>query len=366
MSFEDLDPLENCVREAVSEGAAPSVVLACGRGPDRRRRLACGHAAVVPVERCVQETTLFDLASLTKVLATTWLSMRWWELGRLDLDAPLDALLPDYYPADKGGLSVRLLLCHAAGLPSGVRLRDDYVAVAEGGPERQEIIGRFLQAPIEAAPGQRTLYSDIGPILVGDLLEQLGGARLDRLCADELYGPAGLADTFFVHRDDPVPAARRDLGTCAATEDCPWRGGVLVGEVHDENAWLLRGVAGHAGLFAPIADLERIARAFLGFAGDARITPATLASLTCRQHVAPDSSRAFGWDTPRPNGPGGSRLSRRAFGHTGFTGTSMWIDPEAELYVIVLTNRVHPTRDNRRFLDVRPHLHDIAVDALGR
>lgn len=356
------------LRGAVDDGTVAGAVLACGSARGGRHTLSCGDAQLLPSARPVREDTLFDLASLTKVLATTWLCMKWWEEGRLDLDAPLGELLPGYYPRDKTGLSVRALMSHAAGLPSGLRLRQELGPQLDGSAagRRRHVVARFLSTAAAAAPGAQTLYSDIGPILVGDLLEQLGSSRLDCLCEEELFGPAGLADTFYIHADEPLAKARRPPEDFAATEACPWRGRVLVGEVHDENACLLRGVAGHAGLFACGADVERIARAFLGIEGDPRIAPETLGLLTLPQQLVSGSRRAFGWDTAGPDGPGGSRLSRAAYGHTGFTGTSLWIDPQAGLYVVLLTNRVHPTRDNTRFLDFRPGFHDLVIDALAR
>lgn len=358
--FESVD---SAVRQSVDEGLTAGAVLACGR-VGRARHLTCaGHAALVPSPRPLSPETLFDLASLTKVLATTWLVTKWWEEERLDLDAPIGDLLPGRYPADKRSLTVRLLLCHAAGLPSGLRLRQEFPS-PPGAPGRREVMERFLSAPLACPPRTRTVYSDIGPILVGDLLEQLSGVSLDRACEAELYAPAGLGDTFYIHRDEPLPKARRSADAFAATEACSWRGRVLAGEVHDENACLLRGVAGHAGLFSSVADLERVARSFLGIEGDARVRPASLAAMATRQDLVPGSSRAVGWDTAGLGGPGGSRLSATAFGHTGFTGTSLWIDPEAGLYVALLANRIHPTRDEDGFLAFRPRLHDLAVEAL--
>jgi len=355
------------LRNAVAADVIAGAVLIAAGGAGRRHEFAVGRAQITPLERPLSSSTSFDLASLTKVLATTWLAMKQSVAGRLDIDAPLENLLPGYYPIDKRSLTVRLLMCHAAGLPSGLRLRNDLPPDAIGTAPRRSVIKRFLEAPIVTEPGRQTLYSDIGPILVGDLLERLtltGLARLDAICADELYAPLGLRDTFYIHLDDPLPGALRPPETFAATEDCRWRGRVLSGEVHDENAHLLRGVAGHAGLFSTAHDLERIACAYLGDA-DIGIDGATLKHLTSPQAMAPDSNRAFGWDKPGGDGPSSNRFSARAYGHKGFTGTSLWIDPDLNGYVILLTNRVHPTREDRGFLALRPRLHDLVLDALA-
>jgi CubicO group peptidase (beta-lactamase class C family) len=244
--------VEEALRNAVNDGITAGATLVFGQ-QDRRHEISVGRAQVMPYEHPLSSAILFDLASLTKLLSTTWLAMKMTTSGHLDLDA------------------------------------------------RRSVIERFLQTPLAAAPGERTLYSDIGPILVGDLLEQLDPGRhgrLDSICAAELYQELGLEYTFFVHLDDPLPAARRPSEAFAATENCAWRERVLSGEVHDENAHLLRGVAGHPGLFATAGDLERIARAFLGDM-DIGVDRDVLKSLTSPQQMAPDSNRAFGWDKAR-------------------------------------------------------------------
>jgi CubicO group peptidase (beta-lactamase class C family) len=358
--------VEEALRNAVDEGTTAGAALVFGQG-ERRHEIVVGQAQLVPCTRPLSSTTLFDLASLTKVLATTWLAMKMTAAGRLDVDAPLGDLLPGYYPKDKAALTVRLLMCHAAGLPSGLQLYNSLSPESAGAPARRSVIERYLQTTLTAAPGRRTLYSDIGPILVGDLLEQLASgphARLDAISAAELYAPLALDDTFFVHLDDPLPSAQRLPEVFAATEDCAWRGRVLVGEVHDENAHLLRGVAGHAGLFSTVRDLERIARAYLAET-NIGIDSATLRSLTSAQQLTPDSTRAFGWDKPRADGPSGHGFSPLAYGHTGFTGTSLWIDPQKHGYVILLTNRVHPGREDRGFPALRPRLHNLIHDSLN-
>ncbi len=357
--------VEAALRNAVDTGITAGATLVFGEG-DRRHEVHAGQAQRVPSMRPLSPAALFDLASLTKVLATTWLAMKWTAAGRLDLDAPLGDLLPGYYPADKRPLTVRLLMCHAAGLPSGLQLHQQLPPDSAGESGRRAVVERYLQTPLADHPGVTTLYSDIGPILVGDLLEHLApgpNARLDAICSTELYAPLALVDTFFAHLDDPLPAAQRPPEAFAATEACPWRNRILSGEVHDENAHLLRGVAGHAGLFSTALDLERIARAYLGEA-DIGVDSATLQSLTRAQQLTPNSTRAFGWDTPRPDGPSGRGFSPLAYGHTGFTGTSIWIDPEHSRYVILLTNRVHPGREDRGFPAFRPQLHNLVLDSL--
>lgn len=363
--------VEDTLRNAVAGGTIAGAALSCGSAGGRQYDLVAGfaqtHFSSQQSPRPVEADVLFDLASLTKVLCTTWLCMKMHDEGRLDLDAPLGDLLPGYYPTDKQGLTVRQLMCHAAGLPSGLRLREELGPDNRSPAARRYVIERFLQTPMATAAGQQTLYSDIGPILVGDLLEQLhesADARLDRICAEQIYGPLGLTDTTFRHLDDPMPASQRPADAFAATEDCAWRQRILCGEVHDENAHLLRGVAGHAGLFSTAADLAHVARAWLSCEGIG-VQPATRQRLTQAQAVTPDADRGFGWDRPRQGGPSGTGFTASAFGHTGFTGTSIWIDPELDRFVVLLTNRVHPTREDRGYLKLRPQVHDLALQALA-
>jgi CubicO group peptidase (beta-lactamase class C family) len=283
----------------------------------------------------------------------------------VDLDAPLGGLLPSYYPADKTGLPLRLVLLHAAGLPAHVPFYKELPPEpADAAARRRQVADQVLSTPLAYAPGTETRYSDLGFILLGDLLEQVAGAELDLLCEQHLYGPLALADTFFVHLDRPLPKARRPLAAFAATEQCGWRGRLVRGQVHDENAYLLRGVAGHAGLFSTVGDLQVLARQLLAsVAGTGAAFPcAALRAFVRRQELVSGSSRALGWDTPSTGTSCGHRFSPRAFGHTGFTGTSMWLDPEQDRFVVLLSNRVHPTRDNTAFLEFRPRLHDLVLE----
>ncbi|MEE3337958.1 MAG: serine hydrolase [Candidatus Latescibacterota bacterium] len=361
----DLDGVTTMCQEAIDAGVVPGICLSFGRARGESQRCVLGSAALEPTLRAMSVDTHFDLASLTKVLATTWLTMVRWQEG-LDIDAPLESLLPGYYPPDKAGLSIRLLLAHAAGLPSGLRLRDQLSSNKVTEPStRRDAMEHFVHAPMKAGPAEASLYSDIGPILVGDLLERLNGTlRLDELCCRHLYSPAQMSSTGFLPVTASEPRVQPD--DCAATENCPWRGRVVSGQVHDENAFLLDGVAGHAGLFAPLPDLEHVARLLLTPTDTGPITGRSLAEFTRQQQIVEGSTRALGWDTAHQGCPGGDKFSERAFGHTGFTGTSIWIDPVQEIYVVLLTNRVHPTRQNERFLAFRPRLHDVIVESLIR
>jgi CubicO group peptidase (beta-lactamase class C family) len=312
----------------------------------------------------MERSTRFDLASLTKVLATTLLCMLRWQQSRLDLDSELGAFLPSYYPPELAGLTPRLLLTHTAGLPPFVRLCETFEPdPADGEAARRRALEQILSTPLVRQPATESQYSDLGLIILGDLLEQLEGQTLDRLCERDLYAPLGLAQTWFVHLDSPLPNVSRDPAEFASTEDCPWRGRVVRGQVHDENAYILRGVAGHAGLFSTVDDLTVLA-AELARPGQL-LEPRTVRAFTARQEVVSGSDRALGWGTASPGASCGSRMSARAFGHTGFTGTSLWIDGDTGLWVVLLSNRVHPSRENTAFLTLRPVLHDLIVEHLG-
>ena len=306
------------------------------------------------------DRTMYDLASLTKVVATTTVAMTLVEERRVGLDDLVGDWIPAWRGDDRAGVKVRDLLEHASGLPG-------YLALYERCRGRADYLAEICRWPLEYPPRGRSIYSDLGYIVLGCLLERAGGAPLDQLaegCFARLPAdPAGIPLVF------SPPARWRSR--IAPTEVDPWRGRLLVGEVHDENAWALGGVAGHAGLFGSASELGRFARAVLrAFRGldqeGARLVRAdTMAVFTARSTV-PGSSRALGWDTMLPTSSCGTRMSPASFGHTGFTGTSLWVDPDRDLYVVFLTNRVHPTRDNQKINAVRPALHDAVIECVDR
>mgnify|MGYP002777894350 FL=1 len=295
--------------------------------------------------------TLWDLASLTKVVGTTSAVMQLVAGGRVQLDAPVARYLAEY--ADRPRVTVRHLLTHTSGLPAWRPLYKEATS-----PE--SALALVLATQPDSAPGGRYLYSDLNFILLGAIVARVSGEPLDRYLARHVFGLLAMRDTRF--RPDP-----RDRARTAPTEFDPWRQRKLVGEVHDENAFALGQVAGHAGLFSTGDDLARLARAYLAdgrLDGRAVFDSATVAAFTRVQDTTV-SRRALGWETPTGGNSAGHYLGRRAFGHTGFTGTSFWVDPEQGVYVILLTNRVNPTRMNTRIGRVRVALADAAMQALG-
>jgi len=305
----------------------------------------------------VEPGTVFDLASVTKVLATTSAAMVLVDQGRLDLDMRLGDILPGFVVgmephSGKERVTLRMLLEHTSGLPA-------YVELFRTCATPDALLRAALALPLEAKPGERAEYSDIGFILLGKALEVLSGEKLDRLWMREVREPLGLETARFC----PPRWLREGI---APTENDTWfRGRLIQGEVQDENAYVLGGVAGHAGLFANTGDLLRLAACLLagGKMADGRqvFRPETVELFTKRQ----ESGRALGWDVPKQAGSAaGKHFGPRSIGHLGYAGTSLWIDPERELAVALLTNRTWPDRSSQAIKAVRPTFHDAVVEEL--
>jgi serine-type D-Ala-D-Ala carboxypeptidase len=364
--MDDFSTITRLVENATANGTAPGIALAFGHLDQPLYARSFGYAALSPSEQPLRANTLFDLASLTKTISTTLLCLQHQARGQLDPDANLSSFMPDYYPTDKATLSVRSMLSHTAGFPSHVAYYKDIPPQLR--PSRLSTIDRILSTPMAHAQQQQAQYSDLGPILVGDLLEHLSGLSLDRLFERDLAQPLGLANTFYIDLDAPLAKARRPPSAFAATENCAWRQQTLQGQVHDENAYLLAGVAGHAGLFADLQDLVILARHMLKvWEGDESVLPLTgLRQCATIQYPQLSGARTFGWEAARPDASCGRLCSAQAFGHTGFTGTSLWLDLQRRAYVVLLSNRVHPTRNNQAFKAFRPKLHDAVFKALDQ
>ena len=357
-------PLERMLREAVEARVFPAASAEVGGAAGARWSGAAGAHTYDPYAPFVTHDTVFDLASLTKVIATTTLAMRAVDDGRLGLEERVAAWLPEWRGPDRQDVTVRDLLAHSAGLSAYLPFFRDHTG-------RQEFQRAICTLPLEYAPRTRSTYSDLGFILLGFILED-AAARVSPGLPGTFDPAASLAAQF--HRlasfvtADPLAfnPPRTWRPRTAPTEVDRWRGRLLAGEVHDENAWALGGAAGHAGLFGTAAAVGAFARGVLATIAGERVlaNPETLRSFIRRGDV-PESSRALGWDTMLPTSSCGTRMSATAIGHTGFTGTSLWIDWERDLYVVLLTNRVHPTRDNDAIRGFRPRFHDAAVDAVA-
>lgn len=297
--------------------------------------------------------SLYDLASITKVMATAMAVLLLHEDGALSLDDPVGRHLPEFAEAARSRITIRQLLTHQAGLPSGIRLRPD--------ESLQERHRRLLTTPLVAPPGGRPVYSDVGPMVLAILVQRVSGQSLEEFLGRRVYSPTGMRRTFF----RPPPSLHSAV---APTGSAPMRGLAPRAVVHDRNAHLLGGVAGHAGLFASARDVATFAQLILngGTYGGARI----LSQTTTAAFVARAAGwRALGWSTCHGGGSCGHRLGSSAFGHTGFTGTSVWVDPERELIVVLLTNWVHrpalAQADPVAVLaDVRADIADLAALAI--
>lgn len=359
--------IQRIMEDAVSGSVFPGAVLLVCRSKANLLFEAVGNAALLPSPRPMARGTLFDLASLTKPLATALAVLSLVSMGRLDLDAPLAELLGSQpVPADKAGITPRQLLCHCSGLPAW----RPYYLYLEGLPRfrRQSHLRRqlFLE-PLEAAPGRSTLYSDLGFLLLQWIVEESSGESLDQFARQRLFLPLG-CKTLGYRVLDKLPEDSPD--DFAATEHCPWRGLVMNGRVHDENAYALGGVAGHAGLFGTALDIKVVLEAILdSFAARATAAPWSvedLARFLRPAHLDPTSTWALGFDTPAPWGSSaGSLFSPETVGHLGYTGTSFWLDLRRQMAVILLSNRIHPSRNNEKIKDFRPRLHDAVLEEFG-
>ena len=296
----------------------------------------------------ISEAVTYDLASVTKPIVGV-VAMRLVEEGILALDDTVDRFLPDFAASTKAELTVRQLLTHTSGMPGRVPMY-------RNNADREAMIIALRELPLRNAPGAAVEYSSQGLMIVGLILEAAGGGSLSALVDEFVCDPLGLTSTGFL-------PARDRLSTNAATEDCPWRGRVVRGEVHDENAVVLGGVAGHAGLFSTVGDLTRLAQALLQAEhGEGLLAPRTMAVMTRQQFGASPTVRPLGWwGYDLVGSTSGDLLGEGAYGHTGFTGTSLWIDPDGPRAYVLLTNRVHPSRERLGFASVRRRFHNLAV-----
>lgn len=345
--------LDKIVKVAIEEAVAPGVAIAVGRH---------GHIAYMkgygyidwnqPGSPAVDTNTLYDLASLTKVIATTTVAMILEEAGQLDINRTVASYLPEFNSPEKAQITVKQLLTHSGGLEAGANIW----TYTRG---REQYLAQINARPLEYAPGTKMIYSDWDMILLQLVMERITGKTLDVLATEKIFKPLGMTDTQF----QPPLSLRPRI---APTQVDEARGGLLWGTVHDENAWAMGGVAGHAGLFSTARDLALFSMMILnggeGVNGARIVKPATIARWTARQ--GKESSRTLGWDSPEGGSSAGQFFSPWSFGHTGFTGTSIWIDPEKDLFVVVLTNRVNPTSDNNRHVQLRRDVADAVQQAV--
>lgn len=346
--------LEQAVRDRVFPGCAFAVLLPGQSQVSEDTAYAVGRFTFEPDAPFVEPLTVFDLASLTKVLTTTIAVMRLYDRQQLALDVPVAEWLPEFVAADprdprRSQVTLQMLLDHSSGLPG-------YVRLFESAHSRNAMLEACLRQPLTADPGTRAEYSDIGFILLGHIVEKLTGERLDFYCRREIFEPLGMRTTQY------CPDQEMRSSIPPTENDRDFRHRIIQGEVQDENASVMDGVAGHAGLFSNALDPLRIARCMLagGVApsGVQLFFTQTAALFAKRSDEPPGTSRALGWDTPSIPSSSGRFFSQRSIGHLGYAGTSLWIDLDVGIAITLLTNRTWPDRSNQAIRELRPRFHD--------
>jgi CubicO group peptidase (beta-lactamase class C family) len=343
--------LDSIITAAIADGASPGAAVAVVRYGHVVMLKGYGRTDWDTLSPSVDANTLYDLASLTKVVGTTTLAMMLEESGQLDLDRTVASYVPELNAPEKAAITVRQLLIHRGGFEAFAALFRDYRG-------RNEYLTQINERPLASQPGTNTVYSDWDMILLQAVIERSTGQSLDSLVDETVFRPLGMTDTRYLPPPELLPRI-------APTEVDTMRGGLVRGFVHDENAWAMGGVAGHAGLFSTARDLAVFAEMMLANGevnGIRLLKPRTLARWTAPQGA--DASRALGWDTPSQGSSAGRYFSPRSFGHTGFTGTSIWMDPEKNLAVVLLTNRVNPTRNNTKVGPLRRAVADAVQEAV--
>jgi CubicO group peptidase (beta-lactamase class C family) len=367
--------VENCLSDAIVSGAFPGAAFAVShKGKLERRYL--GRQTYCPESPEIDAYTMWDLASLTKVVATTSVAMRLHDDHKLNLDQPVAEILPEFAQQGKDQITFRNLLLHDSGLaPDLLDIESLY--------EPKETIEAVMAEKLEYETGTKMVYSDLGMITLGLAMQRITGHSLEQLVADHVWKPAGMKHSRYSpaaldpRTQNPQSAI---CARCAPTEVLdPWRRKLrdnrfttvqqsklfgkapdyIQAEVHDPTAAVMGGVAGHAGMFANLSDVVRFMNAL--HAGQIASHSTVREWTTCQTDL---SSRALGWDTKSEPSSAGTMFGPRSYGHTGYTGTSIWCDPEQELFAILLTNRVHPTSENTKIMQVRPQFHDAVYQAV--
>lgn len=370
--------VEEAMHEAIAEGVFPGAVLLVRHGEGFFYLRAFGNRSLVPQVAPMREDTIFDVASLTKPLATSVAVMLLAKEAKIRLDDRVARFVPNFSVHGKAQVTFRHLLAHCSGLPSWKPYYKEVFAEERrrgrvnflGTSAAKAFVYQFIERErVETEPGTRTAYSDLGFILLGAVIEQLSGMSLDRFCQERIFRPLGLRSTGFV---DLALLRARHLepitDMIAPTEQCPWRQKLLWGEVHDDNAYAMGGVAGHAGLFSSARDIDTLLccleDCYHRVGG--MIPQRVIREFWSKDPTVPGSTWCLGWDSPSPQGSSAGRyFSPESVGHLGFTGCSVWIDLAERCHVVLLSNRVHPRRDNDKIKEFRPRVHDLIREALG-
>ncbi len=351
-----LTRMDSLIIEYINAQAFPGAVVSVGKGAEIVKMTGYGGYTYRSKRRMLPQS-VFDLASLTKVVATTTASMLLYERGQLDLDAPVSQYLDAFDTPESQSITIRHLLTHTSGLPAFQPFHLDGIIA------RAPIIDAIFSSELLTEPGEEYRYSDFGMITLALLIEKITGEPFDQWCTQNIFEPLGMTSTTFRGTGETDP----DI---VPTEvDDYFRNRLIQGEVHDETAWSLGGVAGHAGLFSTAMDLSQFARMMVQrgtLDGKVFLEESTINQFTAVVDTSM-STRALGWDTRNLNhepSSAGLYFGPRSYGHTGFTGTSIWIDPDSQAWTILLTNRVYPTRDEyERFMGIRGRIADATYEA---
>ena len=340
------------IEQSIADRVFPAASVAVTHDANLVALKGCGQFTYDSDSPKITAATIFDLASLTKVVATTTMAMILYERGLLDLDLPVAAIVAEFAGEDprRDAVTLRMLLAHSSGLPA-------YEKLFLHSTTRDQLLSAALATPLAANPGARSEYSDVGFIILSLALERIAEESLDHFCRREIFGPLAMTNTAF----NPPSAWRSSIPPTA--NEHSFRRRIIQGEVHDDNASVIGGVAAHAGLFANAEDIAIFAHAMLA-GGRPIVRSETLALFTRRESFPQGTSRALGWDTPSSPSQSGKYFSASSFGHLGYTGTSLWIDPEQQLSVTLLTNRTWPDSSNQAIKELRPKFHNLIVETL--
>ena len=340
----------------VEEEVFPGAAFAISHKQELLISASLGRFTDMTTSPEVRPETVFDLASITKVVATSAMAMQLYEVGKLKPEQKVAEVLPEFVSGTQSSdlrrrdISLRMLLAHSSGLPAHKKFY-------EFTRTRQELMDAVFSTPLEFAPDTRTVYSDLGFILLGEALSRISGETLDRFCQRHIFAPLEMKQTTYL-----PPAAWKEQ-IPPTVNDQKFRLRIIKGEVQDENASVMGGISGHAGLFSNVKDVAKFARCMLGY-GPKLFHPETIRFFTTRQRSLQGTSYALGWDTPSPPSQAGQYFSRHSFGHLGYTGTSLWIDSARAISITLLTNRTWPKADNQAIKQLRPRFHDAAMQEL--
>lgn len=355
--------LKKGVENGVYSGAAVGLYF-YEKGHGEKRIVTCGTTAYKKFSSQIGEKTFFDLASLTKPLCTALAILYLVNEHKISLDTEITTLWRSPKACFLKNIKIRHLLSHSSGLPSYVPLYEEFDPI-QNETNKEILLKKIFQQELLYPPGSQCLYSDLGFMLLGEIIEKLSATSLDRFFAAEISGALGLEKEIFFRPKARIMSVGKSQ--FAATQHCPWRQRLLQGEVDDEHCWLMNGVAGHAGLFGTIKGVLDLTGIILDqWQGRGEYMPVSKSLLRKALHRQyPDQTWCLGFDTPSDSGSSAGRyMAKESVGHLGFTGTSFWIDPVNDLVIVLLTNRVHPDRQNNQIKDFRPVMHDAVMQTL--